>query len=101
MSWRNEEAADLAEKFLLAEPPEERRGLMKWALREFDRMGLTILGAVRVDANKPGEFVMDLIRDNPLIDDWMRARLVSTENLENAEDFRDFIDRLTPAYHDE
>lgn len=93
--FKYEEIGDLALRFLLRAPEDEREDMMEWAAGEFRRFDLG-----DPSASDPHQFVMDAIYENPMLGDWMRARFVSEENVLNAEDFRDLIDRLTPAYGD-
>ena len=88
-------------KFLLRRDyPDEASqwSVVRWAEDEFNRLGLWPVG--RLDEFSPENLLFNLISENILLDDWMRARTIGERNVLKAEDFRDLIDRLTPAYGD-
>jgi hypothetical protein len=73
---------------------------VRWAEDEFNRLGLWPVGNLPREKD-PANIVFNLIEGNALLRDWMRARLITEGYVLAAEDFRDLVDRLTPAYaHD-
>ena len=89
-----EEIESLALKLLRKEPESDRPGLLRWAANELEKVGLDPhLSTVQNDT----QACHDLIGSNMGLPDWMTARDVYLTNLLQAEDFRDLIDRLTPA----
>jgi len=79
---------------------ESRMRAVRWAENEFYDAGLWPIGNLTTETS-PENVLFNLIEENVLLPDWMRARLISEENVLDAEDFRDLIDRLTPAYTDD
>lgn len=81
---------------LLQEAREDRVRLLQWAEDELDKAGLN----PHLSSDRPNQGCHDLIGSNLLLPDWMRARSVHPQDVLQAEDFKDLIDRLTPAYGD-
>ncbi len=78
-----------------SEIPGQRAYLLNWAEFQLENAGLGTTLSTLQNANQA---VHDLIGSNLALPDWMRARGLSVENVLQAEDFKDLIDRLTPAY---
>lgn len=91
-----EEIESQALKLLLSELETERPGLLRWAAGELERVGVP----ARLSSDQPHQGVHDLIGSNLALPDWMVAREVHLDNVLQAENFRDLIDRLTPATAD-
>lgn len=81
---------------LLKEPEDERPGLLRWTASSMEKVGLN----PSLTSDRPHQGLHDLIGSNLALPDWMTARGVHLTNLLQAENFRDLIDRLTPAMAD-
>lgn len=77
------------------ETEEEQLKAVRWAEREFDRVGLWPV--ISLNNDDPENILFNLIEENVLLPDWIQAREISEESVLDAEDFRTLIDRLTPA----
>jgi hypothetical protein len=96
------EIESLAKKLLRRDYPDQADQMraVRWAEDQFYNLGLWPVGNLNTETD-PANILFNLIEENVLLPDWMTARGVYLTNVLQAEDFRDLIDRLTPAYWDE